>query len=183
MKLRGEGERGQQECEFQEDRAFVAACLKHGPLVEALLRARGVSPDALPDLVQETFAIAWKKRAFILNRKARAFLVATAVRIWKGNLKKQSRRQVLDARYAKEPSLTSVQSPSETHASRERRALVEILLDQLPERQALALKLVHFEKHTQTDVAARLGITQPAVATLVRKGLARLRQLLEDHDA
>ena len=61
----------------------------------------------------------------------------------------------------------------------ELRVLVDQLLDSLPERDAAILRLRFYEDLTQSEIAARLGISQMHVSRLMRRCLDELRTMLE----
>ncbi|HZD65227.1 MAG TPA: SigB/SigF/SigG family RNA polymerase sigma factor [Acidimicrobiales bacterium] len=60
-------------------------------------------------------------------------------------------------------------------AGAEERATLSPLIARLPERQRLILHLRFFEGLTQSDIAARLGISQMHVSRLLARSLAQLR--------
>lgn len=55
------------------------------------------------------------------------------------------------------------------------RLLVELLLDALPPREQLIVRLAFFEGMTQRDIATRLGISQMHVSRLLKRSLEALR--------
>ena len=57
--------------------------------------------------------------------------------------------------------------------------LVQQLLETLPEREAEILRLRFYEELTQSEIAARLGISQMHVSRLMRRCLDNLRATLE----
>jgi RNA polymerase sigma-B factor len=61
----------------------------------------------------------------------------------------------------------------------ELRVLVDQLLDTLPEREATILRLRFYDELTQSEIAARLGISQMHVSRLMRRCLDQLREVLE----
>ncbi|MGK2947881.1 MAG: RNA polymerase sigma factor [Acidimicrobiales bacterium] len=54
------------------------------------------------------------------------------------------------------------------------------LLADLPERQRVAVWMVHGLGYRHSEVASLLGCSSPTVATHVRRGLSRLRRQLEE---
>jgi RNA polymerase sigma-70 factor (ECF subfamily) len=71
-------------------------------------------------------------------------------------------------------------SPSARVASDEDAVLLASALTQLPEAQREALVLQHWQGMTLAQIGERLGKTPVAVAGLLKRGLARLRELLQD---
>jgi RNA polymerase sigma-70 factor (ECF subfamily) len=55
-------------------------------------------------------------------------------------------------------------------------------LAQLPESQREALELHHLQAFSLTDTSKQLERSEPSVAGLLRRGLARLRELLQTGD-
>jgi len=64
----------------------------------------------------------------------------------------------------------------------ENRMLVETLIDTLPKREQLIMRLRFYESMTQSQIAARLGISQMHVSRLLARSLAQLRSHLEQDD-
>lgn len=65
----------------------------------------------------------------------------------------------------------------------EARVLVGELLERLPEREAMILRLRFFEELTQSEIAEQVGISQMHVSRLLRKTLLQLRERLGESAA
>ncbi|MFF2144756.1 SigB/SigF/SigG family RNA polymerase sigma factor [Kitasatospora sp. NPDC058190] len=63
------------------------------------------------------------------------------------------------------------------------RTAVRPLLAELPEREQTVLKLRFWDGWTQSEIAARIGVSQMHVSRLLSATLARLRMRLEDREA
>ncbi|WBP84458.1 SigB/SigF/SigG family RNA polymerase sigma factor [Kitasatospora cathayae] len=63
------------------------------------------------------------------------------------------------------------------------RTAVRPLLAELPEREQAVLKLRFWDGCTQSEIAARIGVSQMHVSRLLSATLTRLRERLEDRDA
>ena len=61
----------------------------------------------------------------------------------------------------------------------EQRSLVQDLLSSLPERERRILELRFFDELSQTDIAARMGISQMHVSRLLRRAVEQVRQRME----
>jgi RNA polymerase sigma-B factor len=59
----------------------------------------------------------------------------------------------------------------------ESRAMIAAVIDQIPERQKLILRMRFVEDLTQADIGARLGLSQMQVSRLLGRALAQLRAL------
>jgi RNA polymerase sigma-70 factor (ECF subfamily) len=73
-------------------------------------------------------------------------------------------------------------SPSEQADRRERAERLAAALEALPPDQREAVLLKHIENLSLAEIAARIGKTTAAVAGLLRRGLARLRELMGQED-
>jgi RNA polymerase sigma-70 factor (ECF subfamily) len=72
-------------------------------------------------------------------------------------------------------------SPSEAALRQERLLHVARALGQLPEDQRLAIELHHLRDQPVADIATALGRTEASIAGLLRRGLKRLRELLQEN--
>jgi RNA polymerase sigma-70 factor (ECF subfamily) len=71
-------------------------------------------------------------------------------------------------------------TPSEQVGRRERAAALASAVEALPSEQQEVVLLKHCHGLALADIAARLGRSQAAVAGLLRRGLERLRELLQE---
>jgi RNA polymerase sigma-70 factor (ECF subfamily) len=71
-------------------------------------------------------------------------------------------------------------TPSTIMASTEQAMRLADAVAQLPAPQREAVLLKHFESRPLTEVAAKMGRSPASVASLLRRGLARLRSLLAE---
>jgi len=72
-------------------------------------------------------------------------------------------------------------SPSAATHREERLVGLASALAQLPEEQRTAVELHHLQEASVAEVAEVLGKTEASVAGLLRRGLKRLRELLQEH--
>jgi RNA polymerase sigma-70 factor (sigma-E family) len=79
------------------------------------------------------------------------------------------RRRVLEERHASSGPVATVQSPDE----------IGDILASLPERQRIALALRYFLDLPDNDIAQALGARPSTVRSLIRRGLAALREELD----
>ncbi len=71
-------------------------------------------------------------------------------------------------------------APGEVADRNEQMLTLATALTTLPEDQREALVLRYYEGLSLADIAGRLGRTRPAVASLLRRGLAQLRKAFPD---
>jgi RNA polymerase sigma-70 factor (ECF subfamily) len=70
-------------------------------------------------------------------------------------------------------------SPSEVAERNEQAMQLAVALAELPESQREALVLQHWHGWSMDEIAAHLGRTRVAVAGLIKRGLAKLRERLQ----
>ena len=73
-------------------------------------------------------------------------------------------------------------SPSERACKREQTAALAEAVASLPADQREVVLLKHCQGLALADIASQLGRSPPSVAGLLRRGLQRLRELLDDKD-
>jgi RNA polymerase sigma-70 factor (ECF subfamily) len=77
----------------------------------------------------------------------------------------------------------TLSTPSRQAAREERLLGVAQALAELPANQRQVIELHHMRGQTLAEVADALGMTRPAVAGLLHRGLKRLRELLTEDEA
>ena len=73
-------------------------------------------------------------------------------------------------------------SEEEAYEVFEQRRVLAPAMERLEPRERLILHLRFFEGMTQTQVAARIGISQMHVSRLIRKSIENLRQYMAEED-
>src|SRR5262249_38392295 len=71
-------------------------------------------------------------------------------------------------------------SPSAQAAFNEQSLALARALERLPEDQREGVELHHLGEHTLAEIAEATGRTRPAVAGLLRRGLQKLREFLNE---
>jgi RNA polymerase sigma-70 factor (ECF subfamily) len=119
---------------------------------------------------------AWLRRILANNLidAARKYLREVAVELaLEAGIQESSAR--LEAWLAAEQS-----SPSERAGNEEQLLRLAAALARLPDDQRVVVEMHHLKQDAVADIARRLGKTEPAVAGLLRRGLKRLRELLQE---
>jgi RNA polymerase sigma-70 factor, ECF subfamily len=122
-------------------------------------------------------------------RKMLACNLADAFRAWGRAKRDVSRERSLEALLDQSCSqlagwLEAVQtSPSAKAVKNEELLQLAWALDQLPEAQREAIELHHLQALSLAEIAAFLQRSEAAVAGLLRRGLSRLRELLQESTA
>lgn len=74
------------------------------------------------------------------------------------------------------------ESPSQQIARKDRMLRLATMLARLPDAQRLAIELHHLKGLSSVEVSRELGRSEPSVAALLRRGLKRLRTLMQSED-
>lgn len=130
------------------------------------------SADA-EDVVAETYAIAWRRRASIPEGAELGWLIGVARRVVLNQRRGERRLDALRARLSARHDAAAL-DPSELIADDELRAAVRAL----PARDREALLLTTWFDLSPTDAAAALGIAPPAFRMRLARARRRLRAQL-----
>jgi RNA polymerase sigma-70 factor (ECF subfamily) len=153
--------------------------LAHASFVRGLARALVAGDHDVDDVVQETWLAALGSSGSEI-RKPRSWL-ASITRRRAARLHRT--RASLDKRHAEAAQARQVESPHQLAARREIIQRVSSALATLPAHYQDALVLRYYEALPPREVARRLEIPVETARTRIRRGLERLREILdEEHE-
>ncbi len=134
--------------------------------------AQKISPDAVDDLVQDTLISLHRKRAsYDPARPFLPWLAAIARYRWVDRLR-QSYRHAADELQDQH----SEESHEDVVAAK---ISIDRLLHQLPDGQAVAMRLVKIDGLSIAEACAKSGQSEPLVKVNIHRGLKRLAALIE----
>ncbi|QDT33006.1 sigma-70 family RNA polymerase sigma factor [Thalassoglobus polymorphus] len=138
------------------------------------------------DVVQQTFLSACKKVNDFQGKSEQEF-VAWIYQIHRHNIQdllrrhlgaeKRNLREERSSDFKEIPSNREQSSPSQQVIKLEQSQSLADLIHQLPTDQKAAVQMRHLEGKTLEEIAAKLGRTSQAVASLLKRGLENLRKL------
>lgn len=158
--------------------AYRALLERHVAAVHALAYRLLADRAEAEDVVQESFAALWQAlggsgKPAPPDHNAAAWLKRVARNRSLDRLRRRARwrgdEDGLDTMVDQKPSAENA------HADAETGEIVRAAIEALPDRQRVALTLVHFEEMAQKEVADALGISVDALESL----LARARRTLK----
>lgn len=143
------------------------------------LRRSATREDAL-DIVAETFATAWRRRADMPadHADARPWLFGIARNCLANSLRSAGRAGRLGERLARSLGPDAVPDPAELHARAVDHAHVRSALQQLSAEDRELLTLVAWEGLSPAQAAAALGLTAGTARVRLHRARGRLRTLL-----
>ncbi|MDW3218066.1 MAG: sigma-70 family RNA polymerase sigma factor [Acidimicrobiales bacterium] len=157
------------------DDALRRAYDAHGSLVYTLC-SRALGPERANDATQEVFLSAWRARDRFDPSKGN--LAAWLTGIAKNRIIDAIRAEKRHADRRAPESSDELPTESDTESLGDR-MLVADALRSLPERPRQILTLHYFEDLTHPQIAERTNLPLGTVKSDIRRGLARIRQHLE----
>ena len=159
--------------------AFSELFMLVGPRIKGYLMKLGSSDIVAEDLLQEVMLIVWRKSESFDRAKAAVstwlFTIARNKRI--DMLRKEIRPQLdpLD------PMLTPNQEESadDVYGSNQVSLKITNAIDQLPDDQAVLIKMTYYEDKSHSIIAKELNIPLGTVKSRIRLASARLKKFLE----
>jgi RNA polymerase sigma-70 factor (ECF subfamily) len=145
------------------------------------LKSLGVAAAAVDDAAQQVFLIALRKIRRIEAGSERAFLLGTAVGVAANARRGASRaKEIADAdalAAGVDPSL----NPEQAAIVAERRAIVERVLDGMPDDLRVVFVLFELEGLTSVEIAAMLSIPVGTVSSRLRRAREQFQHAVAAH--
>lgn len=156
------------------DSSLKAAYDAHGSIVHAVCR-KALTPDQADEVTQDVFVTAWRKRDQFDPQ--RGSLVAWLIGITKNKIIDHLRaeRRHADRR---EPELDELPVESDVDQVADRMLVASALLS-LPDRPRQVIQLAYLQDLTHQEIVERTGLPLGTIKSDIRRGLIRIRELLE----
>jgi RNA polymerase sigma-70 factor (ECF subfamily) len=142
--------------------------VEHLDFVWRSLRRLGVLSGDVDDAAQRVFLIANQKLTQIQPGRERSFLVGVATRVASHARRAYQRREVGEQRWSTHPRESSP-DPEELTQALEARALLDQVLDAMPEALRTVFVLFELEELSIDQVAQLLELPRGTVATRLRR--------------
>lgn len=147
------------------------------PAMQRMAESLLGNEDDAADVVQDCFVTLWEERAklrHVVNREA--WCITLVKRRCVDLLRKRKPTVEVDER-------TMGISDDEANEAEERLQLALQLIDNLPERQARAVRLKHFDAADTPTIAATLGINEGNVYTILSRAYSNLKQMIQKYES
>ena len=134
------------------------------------------SEEDAADVVQDCFVTLWEEREklrHVVNREAWCIMLV--------------KRRCVDLLRKRKPTVeiderTMALAEKQSHEDEERLRLALQMVDRLPERQAQAVKLKHFDYADTDRIAAEMHINAGNVYTLLSRAYNSLKQMIQEYE-
>lgn len=168
-----------------DEEAFARLYDRFSPgLYSMVLKMTGDEAEA-QDVLQDAFSHIWRKAMTFDPRRSAAF--TWAVMVTRNKCIDRLRVRQRFARIAEKAAVEEENDPKVDDAStglaelNEDRGRVRAALDQVTPDQRQAIELAFFNDFTHEEIAARLSTPLGTVKARIRRGLLKLREILEAH--
>lgn len=159
----------------RETETFKSDYLPLQPAMQRMAESLLGNEDDAADVVQDCFVALWNDRdrlRHVVNREAWCITMV--------------KRRCLDVLRHRRPTVDIderiMAAEEDNDTTKERIELALQLVDRLPERQARAVRLRHFDALDTPAIAASLGITEGNVYTLLSRAYSNLKQMILEYE-
>ncbi len=159
----------------QNEQAFAVLIARHYHTVYRVAwRSCRNTPDS-EDVTQEAFLRLWNNPLQLRDGNAvKGWLMRVASNLTLDRFRQKPMQDLDDARHVADGSTPADMSVDRAHVT----ARIDEAIAALPERQRLALAMVHFEQMTNIAAAQAMEISVDALESLLARGRRTLKQLL-----
>lgn len=134
------------------------------------------SEEDAADVVQDCFVTLWEEREKlrrVVNREAWCIMLV--------------KRRCVDLLRKRKPTVeiderTMALAEEQSREDEERLRLAMQMVDRLPERQAKAVRLKHFDDVDTKGIAEKMNISEGNVYTLLSRAYTSLKQMITDYE-
>ncbi len=166
--------------ESQDRKAFKALFEHFAPRIKGFMYCRGVRPDVVEEVVQDTMVNVWRKaKQFDPSKASASTWVFTIARNARIDLLRKQNRPILDMN---DPSFVSDPEPNahQIFSSAQDANRIKAAIAGLPVEQQAVLRLAFYEDKAHGAVAQELGIPLGTVKSRIRLAFRRIRSELGD---
>ena len=164
----------------RDKQKFAVLFEYYAPRVKAYLMRQGLEGAVAEELAQEAMLIVWRRAdSYDPGKASAATWIYTIVRNLRIDVLRKQRRpefDVDDPCYVPEPP----QRPDEAMQTEQLEQKVREALSQLPDEQAVVVRLSFFEDKAHGEIAAELALPLGTVKSRLRLAMRRLQPLLGD---
>ena len=146
----------------------------HVPVYRVAWRLNGGHADT-DDIAQETFLKLWKNPSQLREAAAlKGWLIRVASNLVMDRYRRKPMLELEYAQYVPDSTMTAPAMLDQSHVTK----VIDAAIASLPDRQKLALALVHFEHMTNIAAAAAMEVSVDALESLLARARRGLKEKL-----
>jgi RNA polymerase sigma factor (sigma-70 family) len=154
---------------------------RHAKEITRFLRNRGLTEDTAADLTQDSFVRLMTANPTAQEHNPRAYLYRVSRNVLIDHRRRESSAPFSDVHETKAQAVADPKPSAETVVyDKQRLALSNAALAELPERTRLAFELYRLEEMTIAEVAEKIGLSTTRTWTLIRDAYRHVRMRLKD---
>lgn len=167
----------------EDSERYRVMVTEHFDALWRTLRSLGVAASAVDDAAQHVFLIALQKLGRIEHGSERAFLLGTAVGVAANARKIAGRRREVADSDALAAGIDPAMNPEQAAILAERRAMMEQILDRMPDELRVVFVLFELEGLTSLEIAAMLDIPVGTASSRLRRAREQFQADVQRLDA
>lgn len=154
---------------------------RHAREIRNFLRNRGLAEDAAADLTQDSFVRLMTANSTAREHNPRAYLFRISRNLLIDHRRRDSSAPFSQVSEAKAQAVADPTPSAETAIyDKQRLALSNAALAELPDRTRMAFELYRLEEMTIAEVAEKIGLSTTRTWTLIREAYRHVRMRLKD---
>ncbi|SOC48263.1 RNA polymerase sigma-70 factor [Rhizobium subbaraonis] len=154
---------------------------RHSNELQSFLRNRGLTEDAAADLTQDSFLRLITAKPTALEHNPRAYLFRISRNLLIDHRRRESKAPFSQVSEARANAVADPKPSPETIVyDKQRLALSDAALAELPERTRRAFELYRLEEMTIAEVAERIELSTTRTWSLIREAYRHIRARLKD---
>jgi len=157
--------------------AFAELYQRHQQWIKAFLWRQGAPRDAIDELTQESFMVAWKRAAWFDGQRAQ-FRTWLTVIARNRCIDQQRRIRPVIAQTDSWISPSSTECPHTSAVSRQSRAAIRRALPALSEVQRVVIEGAYFDAKPLRIIAEEQGVPLGTIKSRIRLALGALRLMM-----
>lgn len=154
---------------------------RHSKELRSFLRNRGLTDDTAADLTQDSFVRLMTANPTAQEHNPRAYLFRISRNLLIDHRRRESSAPFSQVSEAKIHAVADPKPSAETVVyDKQRLALSDAALAELPERTRRAFELYRLEEMTIAEVAEKIGLSTTRTWSLIREAYSHVRTRLKD---
>ena len=165
---------------FADSKTFHNLYDEHIDILYRFFYSKGVRPNDVENLVQNTLVLLWVKRKAIRAGRFKNYMLGIAYNLvleYQRGCRQESLLTFDDEQHSQGP-FQKHHNPLEIILTQEDTAILREAMNRLPSRMRKVIELIYFEEYTPKATSEKMGISLSTVYGLERRALKHFRRRL-----